>query len=306
MTPVTIIPVPGTRQDYQFGFVPTMSGRVAIELDIAQPNGAVWIDNVNLQQATITPTNPDDYIVFQYNPSKTTKTFTLTDTYLDAKGTTYTGTVTLQPYTSLVLFKQSLQNATSAVAAPQTIALKGNLVNANAASMVSSTATKLNWQVENQNSTASRYEVERSTDAVTFTSVGVATVKKSATSVSYEYNDMAPSNGKNYYRIKQVDEKGAYAISKMIMIKNIGFSINPNPARDIAHVMFGQMVSSSDHLDKEIVIRNAAGVIVKTIAMPSTDNLSRVDVNVSSLSNGMYTLSITSEGQTFSKAFIKE
>ncbi len=39
MTEQFLVPVPGSRQDFQFGFTPTMSGQVSIELDVAQPNG---------------------------------------------------------------------------------------------------------------------------------------------------------------------------------------------------------------------------------------------------------------------------
>ena len=308
ITQKVIVPVPSNRQDFQFGFIPTVSGRVSIELDVAQPNGAVWIDNVVLQQATITPTNPDDYIVFQYNPYKTVKTFTLSGTYMDAKGATYSGTVTLQPYTSLVLFKPyTAQGSTNAIA-QQSISLAGNLVDATASSAINSTATKLNWQVDNQSSAASYYEVQRSSDAQNFTTIGKATVTaNNSTATTYQYQDASPLAGKNYYRITQRNNKDSVAsTSKTVVVNNISFKVNPNPAKDVIHLSFDEMINTADHLDKAVAIRNAAGVTVQTITLPSTDNLNRVDINVAGLQRGMYVVSVSSEGKSFSKKFIKE
>ncbi len=305
-TQKVIIPIPANRQDFQFGFIPTITGRVSIELDIAQPTGVVWLDNVMLQQATIKPTNPDDYIVFQYNPGKTVKTFTLNDTYMDAKGATYSGTVTLQPYTSLVLFKQPAQGLAQTAKASQAISLQGNLVSASSASIASSATTKLNWKVENQSSTASYYEVQRSSDAQNFTAVGKATVKTEGASVVYQYNDASPLAGKNYYRITQHNQNGNVVLSPTVVVTNISFKVNPNPAKDVIHVSFDKAITASDNLDKEVQIHNAAGVLVQTVRLSSTDNLSRTDINVASLQKGVYMLSVTSEGQTFSKTFLKQ
>ncbi len=305
ITNSVIVPVSTNRQNYQFGFTPTTTGRVMIELDVMQPNGAIWVDNVNLQQATITPTNPDNYIVFQYNPGKTAKTFTLNGTYMDATGATYSGTVTLQPYTSLVLFTQPSQGTTNAVA-QQSISLAGNLVSASSASTISNTATKLNWKVNNQNSTASYYEVQRSSDAQSFTTVGKATVKTEGASVIYEYSDASPLAGKNYYRITQHNQNGDVVLSPTVVITNISFKINPNPAIDVIHVSFDETITASDNLNKEVQITNAAGVVVQTVTLSSTDNLSRADINVSSLQKGIYVLSVSSGGQTFSKTFLKQ
>jgi len=42
---------------------------------------------------------------FEYNPTKTNKVISLSGSYKDVKGTTYSGSVTLAPYTSIVLVK---------------------------------------------------------------------------------------------------------------------------------------------------------------------------------------------------------
>ena len=304
-----MIPIPNNRNDFQFGFTANSTSRVSIELDVAEPNSATWIDNVMLQEATVKQTNPNDYIVFQYNAGTSAKSFTLNNgTYYDAKGATYSGKVTLQPYTSLVLFKKTSQSQfkVSADESLQAINLQGNLTDAseNASSMSSS---NLNWQVDNQNEDASVYEIERSSDGVNFLSVGNASAKKAGDeTVNYQFTDGKPNSGKNYYRIRQQDEKGTLAFSKVVLINNISFRLNPNPARDVVHLMFDQPIKEADHLDKNIIIRNANGVVVKTILFPLSQNLNQVDIDVSSLQQGMYILSITSEEKSFSRKFLKQ
>ncbi|MBB1284783.1 right-handed parallel beta-helix repeat-containing protein, partial [Flavisolibacter sp. BT320] len=51
--------------------------------------------------------NPDEYLKFEYNASSSARTISLGETYMDARGNTYSGEVTLQPYTSIVLIRTS-------------------------------------------------------------------------------------------------------------------------------------------------------------------------------------------------------
>ena len=66
-----------------------------------------WIDNIQLQEANVTMTNPDDYIRFEYNPTNSSKSIALDKNYIDVKGVNYSGSVTLAPYSSVVLLKNS-------------------------------------------------------------------------------------------------------------------------------------------------------------------------------------------------------
>lgn len=52
-------------------------------------------------------TNPDDVILFAYNETTNDKVVPLSSGYMDAKGTKYSGSVTLAPFTSIVLMKDS-------------------------------------------------------------------------------------------------------------------------------------------------------------------------------------------------------
>ncbi len=308
-TPRSKVPITSNRTDYQFGFTATGSDDVScILFEVDQPDAMMWIDNVVVQEANLTITNPDDYLIFQYNASTKNKSVKLPNgtTYYDATGKAYNGTVVLQPFTSVVLIKQNNNGyQTETDASRQAISIDGNLTNATA-SLTNATATDLTWQVNNQATNATYYEVERSTDATNFTTVGKAEVQTSTPNATYQFKDASPLAGKNYYRVKQYDEKGMNAISKVVMVNNIGFKLNPNPAHDVLHLMFDQPVTTADALGREIVIRSMTGATVKTIPMPATSNFNKVDINVSAFANGMYTLSFTSEGKVMSKPFLKQ
>ncbi|MEO6915257.1 MAG: right-handed parallel beta-helix repeat-containing protein, partial [Chitinophagaceae bacterium] len=67
--------------------------------------------------------NPDDYIRMEINPSTDAKTIALDGNYVDAKYNRYNGSITLQPYTGVVLFKITggLSLLSTAPAAPATV-----------------------------------------------------------------------------------------------------------------------------------------------------------------------------------------
>lgn len=66
-----------------------------------------WLDNVTLQEADVEAVNIDDYLRFEYNPSKSNKSVTLDGAYVDAKNQSYSGKITLAPYSSKVLIRTS-------------------------------------------------------------------------------------------------------------------------------------------------------------------------------------------------------
>ncbi|HDZ61466.1 MAG TPA: hypothetical protein ENH46_07170 [Candidatus Pacearchaeota archaeon] len=68
-------------------------------------NNAMWFDNIQLYEADVTKTNPDDYIFFDYNPTFQDKAITLDGSYMDLDGNPVSGSVTIKPYESIILIK---------------------------------------------------------------------------------------------------------------------------------------------------------------------------------------------------------
>lgn len=63
------------------------------------------------------------------------------------------------------------------------------------------------------------FEVEKSTDGVTFTTVGrVAAVAQPQSTNNYVYTDRNLLQGTTYYRLKQVDKNGTYAYSSVVKL----------------------------------------------------------------------------------------
>ncbi|WP_158542237.1 right-handed parallel beta-helix repeat-containing protein [Pedobacter chinensis] len=79
-----------------------------------------WLDDVEFYEADVTMTKPDDYIKFEYNASDATKSVILDGTYVDPKNVSYSKTVTLQPYSSIILMR------TSALITPTAPLVTGN------------------------------------------------------------------------------------------------------------------------------------------------------------------------------------
>jgi hypothetical protein len=73
------------------------------------------LDNIQLYEANVNLTNPDDYIRFEYNSLGTRKVILLDEPYVDSKGNVFNSKLVLQPYTSAILIKKSplyLENIT--------------------------------------------------------------------------------------------------------------------------------------------------------------------------------------------------
>ncbi len=67
--------------------------------------GPLWIDNISLTAVSITESNPDDSILFFYNDTEVDKIFVLPSgmQYIDVREVSYSGSVTLAPFTSIIL-----------------------------------------------------------------------------------------------------------------------------------------------------------------------------------------------------------
>ncbi|MBN8880281.1 MAG: T9SS type A sorting domain-containing protein [Sphingobacteriales bacterium] len=82
-------------------------------------------------------------------------------------------------------------------------------------------STELKWQIT-RNSDPSWFEVQRSKDASSFSTINRLQGQADATysnDISYQYNDLLPSPGTYYYRLKMTDMGGAITYSPMIMVQ---------------------------------------------------------------------------------------
>jgi parallel beta-helix repeat protein len=70
-------------------------------------NWEYWIDDLEIREADVEIVNPDNVFLFEYNPSKTQKSIPLNGTFKDVKGNTYSESINIEPYGSVLLVRTS-------------------------------------------------------------------------------------------------------------------------------------------------------------------------------------------------------
>ena len=95
------------QHEIQFSGEHSSQTNAALFIQFSQNSSTIYIDDIQFYEATTIPTNIDDYLRFEYNPSNFVKTIALDATYVSVDNTVYTGSITLQPYTSVVLIKSA-------------------------------------------------------------------------------------------------------------------------------------------------------------------------------------------------------
>jgi hypothetical protein len=166
----------------------------------------------------------------------------------------------------------------------------------------------LDWgTVTEQNS--SHFIVQRSSNGSNFEKE-IGTVKaagNSSSELKYDFVDVAPLKGWNYYRIKQVDVDGKYIYSNTAAVnfeKGNGLMvIYPNPAKDQLNVEY--TTERSGKLELQVI--DSKGAVLMARKMNVTTGRNIESMNISSLSQGMYLLKyVDTDGNISFSKFIKQ
>lgn len=175
---------------------------------------------------------------------------------------------------------------------------------------LSVTATQQNddvmikWEIENETS-GTRYEVERSMDGSTFAKLAEISARNSGgTTGSSQYHllDEWPVEGYNFYRIREIAANGHSSYSNIVKIsikpENCLISISPNP------VMNGQLrISINGQFSGSYSARilSASGIqhsVFRSSARSASYDISR-------LKSGLYILEIEMNNKICRRTFIK-
>ena len=158
--------------------------------------------------------------------------------------------------------------------------------------------TLLQWQTASEQNNKG-FEIQRSTDDQEWKTLDFVSGNGTTAEVSnYTFTDREPFNGKNYYRLKQIDFDGKFEYSPIINIitgeadrKTV--SIFPNPIQNELNIIDGQ---------GQATIYNVIGQSVKSFSILQTPFL----INTSDLPKGQYILRIQQEnGELNTQQFIK-
>jgi hypothetical protein len=169
------------------------------------------------------------------------------------------------------------------------------------ASLVNNTV-QLKWTTaEEKNS--SHYEIERSNDAVNFSKIGTVTSLNSLTGSTYNFTDVNPLSGKNYYRLRMVDIDGQFEYSEVKLINRdvtaATFRVYPNPVKSSLTV---QLVKAKAGANIQIV--DMKGQRISLIPVPEQSTL--MNISVSGLIPGQYQLIYNNNGEQYMQKIIRQ
>jgi hypothetical protein len=141
----------------------------------------------------------------------------------------------------------------------------------------------LTWATTEETN-SDRFEVQRSIDAKNWDKIGtLPSGGESKVLRTYQFQDQAPANGLNYYRLKMVDRDETFAYSRIRSVEfstKPGLNVFPNPASDRLLIGgYGQV--------KEVTLYNAAGV-----KMLRNKMISAQGIDVSKILPGVYAVEL--------------
>jgi Domain of unknown function (DUF4082) len=153
-------------------------------------------------------------------------------------------------------------------------------------------SVRISWSTS-QEENSNYYDVERSSDQSTWSSIGTVKAKGfSSITSNYFLNDMSPIDGTGYYRLKMVDLDGKFTYSKAIPVTTDNSSqalvIYSNPFSDQIRLKIN--VSGPQNLILTVTDMLGKTYITQSYQAQSGDNF--VNLQPSIASSGMYILHI--------------
>jgi hypothetical protein len=171
----------------------------------------------------------------------------------------------------------------------------------------------LRWTTASEQN-ARGYYIERSADAVNFTTVGYVASQSvggnSSSQLHYTYTDNTVARPKYYYRLRQEDLDGRTKMSGVVIVKSTKAAaitvsgIFPNPASSNINVMIDAPVKDN----VTIIITDVSGRILKTQKAVINSGTNTFDVGIGEMASGMYMLKVICESNCETKVskFIKQ
>jgi hypothetical protein len=151
-------------------------------------------------------------------------------------------------------------------------------------------AVVLKWKVYSTGE-GGQFVIERSTDGSNFQTIGTLPIPATQGTYSFDYSDLSYSSGKNYYRLKVMENNAPPKYSAIVSIDaNAFYTAYPTITTSQLYVKIPQATAIS--------IYSINGMLVKKVNLSSSQN-----VDVSGLSRGTYQLSF--EGSDECIRFVK-
>lgn len=164
----------------------------------------------------------------------------------------------------------------------------------------------LNWRTASEFNN-DYFEIERSADAQSFTSIGHKVKGQGTTSTPHDYYfidenaiDFAKANsGKVYYRLKQVDFNGEYEYSKICALimqgDNVSILAQPNPFKDNTSII----ISSNQKDDARIIMTDAKGIVISEQIAEVKEGYNQINLeHANEITSGIYFVTVITNQTT--------
>ncbi|MDP3148567.1 MAG: ice-binding family protein [Ignavibacteria bacterium] len=157
-------------------------------------------------------------------------------------------------------------------------------------------AIELNWNTATEVNNYG-FEIERSKDNSDFENIGFVNGSGNSNSVKdYSFTDEQMLSGKYFYRLKQLDNDGAFEYSKVVevdfkLLQTFELSQNyPNPFNPTTRISYSIPVDGR----VQLLIYEITGELVKSLVNEyQTAGIYTIDFNAAGLSSGIYFYKIT-------------
>lgn len=147
----------------------------------------------------------------------------------------------------------------------------------------------LNWLTASEINTQ-RFDIERSVDAINFTTVASVNAKGTSTHGSnYQMIDkILPSSTILYYRIKSISNSGSFEYSSIqkVSLRSVHISISPNPASNQLLLNATSFIETAELID----------MMGKRVYFLQNNKTNSARIDVSNLPTGTYTLKTVVDG----------
>jgi hypothetical protein len=149
----------------------------------------------------------------------------------------------------------------------------------------------LSWKV-NCSSDQAKFELQRSSDGINYTTIYSLTASKQRCDKSFNYTDENTVEGKNYYRLKFIDIDGKTTISNIVLLtqKANGYkliSINPNIITTQSPLL---KIDGSEKEMATIVISDFTGRIFSRQQSQLQIGLNQINLPTANLAAGAYSV----------------
>ncbi len=148
------------------------------------------------------------------------------------------------------------------------------------------------WTSKNE-SVLSHFEIERSTDGNSFNTAGKVSARNTAGTFRYSFEDLKPSAGNNFYRIKSVDIDGSFAYSNVARVSMIKISENklllyPNPAFTSVNIQMNNIPNGQ----YAVKIIDMQGKVILTQNVAIINSNQNVQIPVTRIAGGLYKVQV--------------